>query len=349
MYWTPQKVMGTPDVTWRLTQLSSEEDAMLKRSMLVLALTLASTMTNARALDYWPTQPLRVVVPFAPGSAVDVVPRTVFEQLSKQIGQPIVVENRGGAGGTIGTQQVARSQPNGYTLLVTTSAHTIAPAIYANLAYDPAKELIPVTPLGVTPSVLVVPASKEFGAVADLVAAARAAPGKLTYASAGIGSATHFSAVRFMASTSTQAVHVPFKGGSEIITELLAARIDFFFGPVGVLRPHIESGKLKALAVNTGARSPLLPKVPTLAEAGIINAEYPFWIAMFAPAATPQQIVEKLRRETLIALESATVREKLAALGVQPMPIAPVEFAALIQHEITLNRQLAEAAGVKAQ
>jgi tripartite-type tricarboxylate transporter receptor subunit TctC len=288
-----------------------------------------------------------VIVPFAPGSAVDVVPRLVFEQLSRQLGQPIIVENRSGAGGMIGTQQVARSQPNGYTLLVTTSAHTIAPAIHANLTYDPARDLIPVIPLGLTPSLLVVPASTEFEAVADLVAAARAAPGKLNYASAGIGSATHFSAVRFLASTSTEAVHVPFKGGAEIIPELLAGRVDFFFGPVGILKPHIQSGKLRALAVNTSTRSSLLPGVPTLAETGVPNAEYPFWIAMLAPAGTPQEIIEKLHRETLTALQSAPVLEKLAALGVQPMPLAPAEFAALLQHEFSLNRALAKAAGVK--
>ncbi len=348
MYWTPTTVMGTQDATCRFTQLQSEDDAVLKRSMFVLVATLAASTTNAQS-QVWPSQPLKVIVPFAPGSAVDVVPRLVFEQVSKQIGQPIVVENRAGAGGTIGTQQVAKSQPNGYTLLVTTSAHTIAPAIHANLTYDPARDLIPVTPLGVTPSVLVVPASKKLGAVADLVAAARAEPGKLNYASAGTGSATHFSAVRFLASTSTEAVHVPFKGGPEIITELLAGRIDFFFGPIGILKPHIDGGKLKALAVNTTARSPLLPELPTLAQAGVANAEYPFWIALLAPAGTPQEIVEKLRRETHIALQSAPVVEKLASLGIQPMPMTAAEFAAQMEREVALNRALAKVASVKVQ
>jgi tripartite-type tricarboxylate transporter receptor subunit TctC len=206
-----------------------------------------------------------------------------------------------------------------------------------------------VTPLGVTPSVLVVPASMKLGSVADLVAAARAAPGKLNYASAGTGSATHFSAIRFLASTSTEAVHVPFKGGPEIITELLAGRIDFFFGPVGILKPHIDSGKLKALAVNTNTRSPLLPRLPTLAEAGVANAEYPFWIALFAPAGTPQDIVDKLRSETQVALQSAPVLEKLASLGIQSMPMTPSEFAVQIEREVALNRALAKVAGMKVQ
>jgi len=348
MYWTPTTVMGTQDATYRFTQLQSEGDVVLKRSTFVLVATLAAATTSVQA-QVWPSQPVKVIVPFAPGSVVDVVPRMVFELVSKQIGQPIIVENRGGAGGTIGTQQVAKSQPNGYTLLVTTSAHTIAPAIHANLAYDPARDLIPVTTLGVTPSVLVVPASMKLGSVADLIAAARAAPGKLNYASAGTGSATHFSAERFLASTSTEAVHVPFKGGPEIITELLAGRIDFFFGPIGILKPHIDGGKLKALAVNTSARSPLLPELPTLAEAGVADAEYPFWIALLAPAGTPQEIVGKLRRETLIALQSPPVREKLANLGIQPMPMTPAEFSAQIEREVALNSALAKAAGVKVQ
>lgn len=324
-----------------------EGKVMLTRPALALAMTLAAASTAGA--QGWPSQPLKVIVPFAPGSAVDVVPRLVFEQLSKRIGQPIVVENRGGAGGTLGAQQVARSQPNGYTLLVTTSAHTIAPAIQANLAYDPASDLIAIMPLGFTPSILVAPKSKGIGTVADLLAAARAEPGKLNYASAGIGSATHFSAVRFLASTSTEAEHVAFKGGPEIISELLAGRVDFFFGPVGIVKPHVDSGKLAALAVNTRMRSQMLPDVPTLAEAGVADAEYPFWIAMFAPAGVPQEIVEKLRRETEIALGSAPVADKLAALGVQPMPTTPADFQSMLRDEFALNRKLAKAAGLKAQ
>jgi tripartite-type tricarboxylate transporter receptor subunit TctC len=320
---------------------------MLTKFMLALATALLAT-TAADAQD-WPAQPLKVIVPFAPGSAVDAVPRLVFEHLSKQLGQPIVVENRGGAGGTIGTQQVARSQPNGYTLLVTTSAHTIAPAVQANLSYNPASDLIPVIPLGVTPSILVAPASKGFSKVLDLVVAAKAEPGKLNYASAGIGSATHFSAVRFLASTSSVAVHVPFKGGSEIVADLLAGRIDFFFGPVGIVKPHVESGKLTALAVNTSTRSPLLPEVPTLAEAGVSDAEYPFWIAMFAPAGVPQGIIDRLRHEISIALRSTLVVERLTALGIQPMPLDPADFESRLRHEFALNMILAKSAGVKPQ
>lgn len=321
---------------------------MPKRSILLVALSLAIATTNVHA-ENWPTRPLKAVVPFPPGSLADVVPRIVFEQLSTQIGQPIIIENRGGAGGTIAAQQVAISQPNGYTLLINSSAHTIAPALYAKLNYDAARNFAAVIPLGVTPNVLVVPAERNFRTVGDLVAAARSHPGKLTYGSAGVGSATHFSAERFLASTAAQALHIPFKGGPEIVTALLAGRIDFFFGPIGIVRPQVLSGKLRALAVNTTKRSALLPEVPTLGEAGVANAEYPFWIGMLAPAGTPREVVDKLHRETLVVLQAPATQNKLTALGVDPMMMTPGEFDTLIQEEIALNMTLAKAAGIKPQ
>jgi tripartite-type tricarboxylate transporter receptor subunit TctC len=321
---------------------------MPKHAMLLLALALATVTTHADA-EPWPTRPVKAIVPFPAGSIADAVPRTVFEQLSTQLGQPFIVENRGGAGGTIGAQQVAKSLPNGYTLLVNSSAHTIAPALYASLGYHAARDFVPVIPLGLTPNVLVVPGSRTFRSVGELVAAAKSQPGKLTYGSAGVGTATHFSAERFLASTATQALHIPFRGGPEIVTELLAGRIDFFLGPIGIVRPHILNGKLNALAVNTAERSALLPDVPTLGQAGVTNAEYPFWIGMLAPAETPREIVDKLYRGTLAALQTPAVRDKLAALGVEPMPMAPGEFSALIANEIALNMALANTAGIKAQ
>jgi tripartite-type tricarboxylate transporter receptor subunit TctC len=322
---------------------------MSKHQILLLALSLAAGATTSAHADNWPTRPLTVVVSFAPGSITDVVPRIVFEQLSPRIGQPITVENRTGEGGTIAAQRVAKSQPDGYTLLVNTSAHTIAPALYASLGYHPARDFAPVIVLGSTPNVLVVPVSRNLRSVGEFVAAVKSQPGKLTYGSAGIGTATHLSAERFLASTATQALHVPFKGGPEIVTELLEGRIDFFFGPLGIVKPHIQSGKLNALAVNTTKRSPLLPGVPTLSEAGVANAEYPFWIGMLAPAGTPRDIVDRLHRETLVTLQAPAVQEKLAALGVEPMPMTPAEFEALIQNEIAVNMTMAEAAGIKAQ
>ena len=229
---------------------------------------------EARA-ETWPTKPLRVIVPFGAGSTTDIIPRVVFEQLSSQLGQSIVVENRTGAGGTIGTGFVAKADPDGYTVLVHSNAHTISPSLYSNLSYHPARDFAAVIPLGIMPNVMVVPPAKGWKTVGDLVAAAKAKPGALNFSSVGVGSATHFSAERFRRSAGVEAVHVPFKGGAEAMTEVIAGRIDFFFGPVGLVLPNVQEGKLIALAVNGAKRAAALPDVPTTLEAGFADAEFP--------------------------------------------------------------------------
>jgi tripartite-type tricarboxylate transporter receptor subunit TctC len=317
----------------------------LKRA-LPLLLALAAFDVPAQG---WPAKPIRAVVPVGAGSSTDIVHRLVLEQLSSQLGQQVVVENRVGAGGTIGAAAVAKSPPDGYTLLAHGSAHTIAPALYKSLPYDPARDFVAVVPIGISPSVLVVPPVKGMKTAADLVAAAKARPNALNFSSVGIGSATHLSAERFVSSAGVHAVHVPFKGGAEAMTEVIAGRVDFFFGPVALVLPHIREGKLAALAVNTDKRSPALPAVPTLREAGLRDAEYPIWFALFAPARTPRDIVERLNRETLKALQTPKVREKLTGLGVDPMPMSPDEFAAHVEREVALNAVLAQKAGLKAE
>lgn len=317
----------------------------MKRAFL-LVVALAASEVSAQV---WPAKPIRAVVPVGAGSSTDIVHRLVLEQLSSQLGQPVVVENRVGAGGTIGSAVVARAQPDGYTLLAHGSAHTIAPALYKGLLYDPARDFAAVAPIGISPSVLVVSPAKAMKNAADLVAAAKARPNTLNFSSVGIGTATHLSAERFVSSASVQVVHIPFKGGAEAMTEVIAGRVDFFFGPVALVLPHIREGKLSALAVNTDRRSPALPEVPTLREAGFREAEYPIWFALFAPARTPREIVERLNRETLRALQTPKVREKLAGLGVDPMPMSPEEFAAHVEREVALNAALAQKAGLKAE
>ena len=297
----------------------------------------------------WPAKPIRAIVPVGAGSSTDIVHRLVLEQLSSQLGQQVVVENRVGAGGTIGAAAVAKSPPDGYTLLAHGSAHTIAPALYKGLPYDPARDFAAVAPIGISPSVLVVSPARGMKAVADLVAAAKARPNALNFSSVGIGSATHLSAERFVSSAGVHAVHIPFKGGAEAMTEVIAGRVDFFFGPVALVLPHIREGKLAALAVNTDKRSPALPDVPTLGEAGFRDAEYPIWFALFAPVRTPREIVERLNHETLKALQTPKVREKLTGLGVDPMPMSPDEFAAHVEREVALNAALAQKAGLKAE
>ena len=310
----------------------------------VLGLGLATLEARAEA---WPTKPLRAIVPVGAGSTTDIIPRVVFEQLAVQLGQSIVVENRTGAGGTIGSAFVAKAEPDGYTILAHGSALTISPALYSNLGYDPQRDFAAVVPFGITPSVLVVPPARGWKTVGDLVATARAKPGALNFSSVGVGSATHLSAERFRISAGLDAVHVPFKGGAEAMTEVIAGRIDFFFGPVALVLPQIQEGKLAALAVNGDKRSAALPDVPTTLEASVADAEYPIWLGMFLPAKTPREIVDKLNRETLKALQEPKVRDKLTGLGFDPMIMTPAEFAAHVEKEIAVNAALVKAAGLK--
>lgn len=318
----------------------------MNRAIPLLLAALAAFDVSAQG---WPTKPLRAIVPVGAGSSTDIVHRIVLEQLSEQLGQPIVVENRVGAGGTIGTGVVAKAPADGYTLLAHGSAHTITPALYKNLSYDPVRDFAAVVPLGISPIVLVVSPARGMKTAGDLVAAARARPNALNFSSVGIGTATHLSAERFLASAGVQAVHVPFKGGAEAMTEVMAGRVDFFFGPIALVLPHIRDGKLVALAVNAARRSAILPELPTLAEAGIKDAEYPIWFGLFAPAGTPREIVERLNRETLKALQMPKVRERLAGLGVDTMPMSPDEFAAHVAREVSLNEGLARKASLKAE
>jgi len=312
--------------------------------MLVSALGLAFMSVKANA-EAWPSKTLAAIVPVGAGSITDVVPRVVFEQLSKQLGQTIIVENRPGAGTTTGAAFVAKSEPDGYTILVNSSAHTIAPALYPKLSYDPVRNFAAVVPLGIASSVLVVSPARGFKTAAEFVAAAKAKPGGMNFATPGVGTGLHLSALRFQSSAGIQAVPVTFKGGPESMAEVIAGRIDFFFAPVGIALPHVKEGTLTALAVNSFKRSAALPEVPTTSEAGFTNAEYPFWIGMFLPAKTPRNIVDKLYSESVKAL--ALVRDKLVALGVDPMEMTSTEFDAHVEKQIALDAALVKKVGIK--
>jgi tripartite-type tricarboxylate transporter receptor subunit TctC len=310
----------------------------------LLGLGLAITDAAAQA---WPTKPIRAVVPVSAGSTTDVVPRIVFEQLSKQLGQNIIVENRPGAGTTIGSNYVAKAEPDGYTALVNSSAHSISKALYPNLLYDPSHDFASVISLGTSANVLVVAPGRRWTTVSELIDAAKLQAGGITYSSVGVGTATHFSAERFLASAGVHALHVPFKGGAQAMQEVMAGRVDFFFGPVGLVLPQIQDGKLIPLVVNSAKRASALPGVPTTSEAGIKDAEFPIWFGIFLPAKTPREIVEKLHRETLKALQTDNVQRKLSALGIDPMPMSPTEFDAFLQKEIAANAALVKTIGVK--
>jgi tripartite-type tricarboxylate transporter receptor subunit TctC len=327
---------------------SAEGAGAMKPSRLMLVSALGLTLVSFKAdAETWPTKPLRAIVAFPAGTITDIAPRIVFEQLSTQLGQSIVVENRPGAGSTTAANLVAKADPDGYTVLINSAAHTIAPALYPTLSHDPVRDFAAVVPLGIVPSVLVVSPAAGYRTVADFVAAAKAKPGVLNFGSAGVGTATHLSAMRFQSSAGVQAVHVPFKGGPEIISEIIAGRMDFFFAPVGNALPFVKEGKLTALVVNSAKRSAALPEVPTASEAGFINAEYPFWIGMFLPAKTPRTVVDKLHGEAVKALATPKVRDKLAALGVDAMLMTPTEFDAYVEKQIAADAALVKAAGIK--
>jgi tripartite-type tricarboxylate transporter receptor subunit TctC len=299
---------------------------------------------NAQA---WPAKPIRAVIPFTAGSTIDIVARIVFDPLSQQLGQSIIVENRGGAGGTIGAGMVARADPDGYTLLAHSSAHTATPAIYPNAQYDAARDFVAVAALGSSPNIVVVAPEKGIKTLQELVAAAKQKAGAMTYGTAGVGSSTHFSTERFRFSAGFDGVHVPFRGMPEVLTEVMTGRVDFCFSTIASALPFIRDGKLVALAVSTPKRSLALPDVPTTLELGYANSDYTFWNGLFAPAKTPTEIVERLHQEAQKAAATPAVREKLAQQGIDPMPITAAAFDALIRKEIAESIALVKAAGIK--
>jgi len=319
----------------------------MKNRTILAALLLA--LAPAAFAQAFPDKPIKFVVPFTAGSGTDIVARTVAEPMSRALGQPIVVENKPGAGGTLGAAQVAKSAPDGYTLLVHSAGHVANPAIYNNLPYDTAKDFVGITPLASLPNVLIVSPAKGWKSPQDMVAQARANPGKLNYGSAGIGSATHMNAEIFRDSAKFDAVHVPFKGTPEAMTETATGRIDFFFAPLSSALPLIKDGRLQALAVGTPQRSPVLPNVPTTVEAGFAKSEYTFWVALLAPAGTPKAVVDRLNAEALKALASPEVKEKLAVLGADPMPMSAAAFDAFLKSETARMADVVKAAGIKAQ
>jgi tripartite-type tricarboxylate transporter receptor subunit TctC len=294
----------------------------------------------------WPTRTIRAIVPFAPGTGADVVSRLVFQQLSIQLGQQIVVENRGGAGGTLGAAMVAKADPDGYTILGHSTTHTIAPALHVNMTYDVARDFAAVAPFGRMPTALILAPSKGFKTIQEFVAAAKTKPGHFTFASAGVGSTTHLTAERFRLSAGFEAVHVPFKGGG-FRPEIASGRVDFGFSPIAVAVPDIRDGRLIALGVSGKNRATALPEVPTTLEAGYPDSDYALWMGVFVPVKTPRAIVERLHREVVKALQDPTLRDRLAGLDVEPMNMSPAEFDAYIKDEIVAEGALAKAAGLK--
>jgi tripartite-type tricarboxylate transporter receptor subunit TctC len=319
----------------------------MKKLILVAAGLLAVGSVLAQAA--YPSKPIRFLVPFTAGSGTDLIARTVADTMSKSMGQTIIIENKPGAGGTIAASQVAKGEADGYTVLVHSSGHALNPAIYNTIGYDTLKDLSGITPLAALPNVLVVNPAKGWKSVADLVAAAKAKPGSLNYASAGVGSATHLNAEKFRLQAGIQALHVPYKGTPEAMTNVIGGSNDWFFAPLASALPLVKDGKLQALAVSTPARSPALPQVPTSVEAGVPGSDYTFWVGMIVASNTPLAVVKRLHEEALKALANPEVKERMSKLGADPFPMTPEAFNAFIKTEVDAAAVIAKAASLKGQ
>ncbi len=310
---------------------------------IVAALALASPLANAQV---FPAKPVRLVVPFTAGSETDYLARVVGVKLGEAWGQQVVVENRPGAGGVLATGIVAQAPGDGYTLLMGSMAHAIAPAIHSKLPYSPLRDFSAVSQVAGVPNVLVVPPTGAKS-VKELIAAAKQKPGILTFGSAGNGSGMHINGEQFRLAAGINVTHVAYKGGPESLTDLLGARIDFVFAPIGLAIPLVKDRKLLALAVSTSSRSPALPDVPTVAEAGVPGFEFDTWYGVFAPSATPKAVTRQVSADIARALGMPEVKAQLASRGAVPRPSTPEEFDAFVRSEIDKMAAIVTAAGLK--
>jgi tripartite-type tricarboxylate transporter receptor subunit TctC len=313
----------------------------------IAAVSAGGSVTGEAQVAEWPTRQVRIVVPFAAGSATDLVPRTIFEQVGKQVGQTFVVENRPGGGTTIGTAAVARAEPDGYTMLVHSNGLVTVPAIQASVPYDPVKDFAALTPLGNVPMVLVVGPDQGIKTVKDLVQKAKA--GSMTYGAAGIGTPPHLTMERFRLSAGFAGQLVPFKGAPEALVEVMTGRVDMYFSPITPALSLIREGKVLAIAVSSARRAAALPDVPTTIEAGVPDSDFDFWVGAVVPKKTPRAIVTRMHAEIVKALNEPAIKEKLARIGVEQMIMEPAAFDARIEKEVDIARTLAKAANIQPQ
>ncbi len=304
----------------------------LTRRHLVVALAVALSGGSAMA-QAWPSKPISLVVPFPPGGTTDVLARSLAEKLTQSLGQTVIVENKPGAGATLGADYVVKSKPDGYTLLVGAVHHTIASSVYKKLPYDFQKDLAPITTIAMVPNVLVVNASTPVKTVAELVKLAKAEPGKLTYGSNGNGTAQHLIGTQFQNLTGTEIVHIPYKGSGPLASDLIGGQITMSFDTITPVLPHIKAGKLRPLAVTTARRSAALPDVPTLEEAGLKGFNIGTWFGVLAPAATPKDIVARLNAEMVKVIQSPEFRKRMDEIGAEPIGNSVDQMAAQIKGE----------------
>jgi len=319
----------------------------LHRACALLLAGLAAIAALPVLADSFPSKPITIIVPFPPGGTTDVLARTVGQKLTEALGQPVIVDNKPGAGATIGAALVAKAQPDGYTLLMGAVHHTIATSIYSSLPYDFQKDLAPVTVVALVPNVLAINPSIPARNVRELVAYGKAHPGQLNFGSNGQGTAQHLIGEEFSLKTGVKMVHVPYKGSAPLVTDLMAGQIQLSFDTITPDLPQIKAGKLRALAVTTAKRSPALPDVPTLAEAGLQGFDMGSWFGLLAPAKTPPEIVAKLNTEIVKILNRPDVQKTFADIGAQKVGDSPAQMASLIRSDTDKYGALARKIGVK--
>jgi len=290
-----------------------------------------------------------VIVSFTPGSSTDIVGRIVMAKVSEYWGQPVVVENRGGAGGSIGSAVIAKAAPDGYQLLINSNAHSVNPAIYAKLPYDTVKDFTDIAPLAIQPNVLVVNANSSYKTLMDLVNEAKAKPGSINWGHAGIGSGTHLNTERFIAASGIKVTQVPFKGTPEVFAAMFSGDVNAYWAPISAAMSSIKSGRLRPLAVSTAKRNPTLPDVPTTGEAGVKGADSPLWFGVWGPAGLPNDVVNKINADVRKALNDPQVKERLANGGNETMDMSPQEFARFVRSEIDVYQKVIKDAGIKPQ
>ena len=313
----------------------------------ILVAFIAACALSANAQTY-PTKPVQVIISFTPASATDIVGRIVTAKLSEYWGQPVVNENRSGAGGSIGSAAVAKAAPDGYTLLINSNAHSVNPAIYAKLPYE-TKDFTDIAPLSELPNVLVVSAESRYKTLAELVGFGKANPGRINFGHAGVGSGTHLNTVKLVTAAGIDVTQVPFKGTPEVVAAILSGNVDCYWVPISAGIANIKAGKLRALAVSTAKRSALLPDLATTAEGGVKGADFGLWFGMWGPAGMSAELTAKINADVRKALADSGVREKLANTGNSPLDMSPQEFARFVRSEIDDYQRVVRAAGIKPQ
>lgn len=315
----------------------------------LLALLLAGLATQAFAQATYPAKPVRIIVAFTPGSSTDIIGRAVAAKLQEMWGHPVIVENRAGAGGTVGSAAALREPADGYTLLANSSAHVSNPSIYRSLPYDTLKDFANIAPLAGGPNVLIVGPQAGWKTLGDFIAAAKAKPGQLNFSSAGIGSGTHFNLEKLKLMAGVDVTHVPYKGTPEAIGDTVSGRVCCYFAPINAALPHVNGGRAIALGVSSAQRSSLLPNLPTIAEQGVPGFDYTLWVGLWGQAAMPGEIVAKINGDVRKALGSPDLKERLTRLGTLPMDMSPQQFSDFVRREIDDTAKVVRAAGIQQQ